>query len=310
MNIGQGESLSLRSRLISAPLRINKSLSGLITFSPRVLRWFLHSQTWFFSKLTPSFGVKINRSKFGGVPGVSYIPKKQSKPNTKIVYLHGGGYCVGSSLTTHRIGLRNLAKITGSICHSIDYRLAPENPYPGAIDDALSAWLEIVEKNPESTLILSGDSAGGGLSLALMMRLRDEGHKLPDGAVLFSPWTNLTCESETYTTKAKADPMLSQKMAITCAGHYALTSADKKNPYISPIFGDFNGLPRTLILVGGQEILLDDSRIVGENANAAGSDFEVDIWPNMFHDWWLFGSFIPESKQCLLKVADWIHSGE
>ena len=84
----------------------------------------------------------------------------------------------------------------------------------------------------------------------------------------------------------------------------------KKNPYISPIFGDFNGLPRTLILVGGQEILLDDSRIVGEYAIAAGSDFEVDIWPNMFHDWWLFGSFIPDSKQCLLKVADWIHSGE
>jgi monoterpene epsilon-lactone hydrolase len=310
VNIGLGESLSLRSRLISIPLRTNKLLSRITTLSPKAIRWTLHPQTWFFSKLIPSFAVKTNRATFGGVPGVSFIPKKQSHPNTKIVYLHGGGYCIGSSLTTHRIGLRNLAKVTGSICHSIDYRLAPENPYPSALDDALAAWLEIVENNPESTLILSGDSAGGGLSLALMMRLRDEGHKLPDGAVLFSPWTNLTCESETYASKAKADPMISPKMPIVCAEHYAPSPTDKRNPYVSPIFGDFNGLPRTLILVGGQEILLDDSRIVGEHAKAAGADFEVDIWPNMFHDWWLFGSFIPESKQCLLKVADWIHSGE
>ena len=310
MNIGPGESLSLRSRLISIPLRINKSLSKFIPLSPKIVRWLIHPPTWVFSKPTLSFAVKTQRSTFGGVPGVSFTPVKQSNPDTKIVYLHGGGYCIGSSLTTHRIGLRNLAKVTGSICYSIDYRLAPENPYPGAIDDALAAWLDIVETNPQSKLILSGDSAGGGLSLALMMRLRDEGHRLPDGAVLFSPWTNLTCESESYVTKAKADPMLSQKMAISCARHYAPTAADKKNPYVSPIFGDFKGLPRTLILVGEQEILLDDSRIVGEHAIAAGGDFEVDIWPAMFHDWWLFGSMIPESKQCLLKVAGWIHSGQ
>ncbi|PDH27551.1 MAG: alpha/beta hydrolase [Marine Group II euryarchaeote MED-G33] len=300
--------MSLRSRLISQPLRINKLLARVFPLYPKVVRWTVHPQTWFFAKLTPAFGVKTHRSTFGGVPGVSFVPKKQTQPDTKIVYLHGGGYCIGSSLTTHRIGLRNLAKITGSICHSIDYRLAPENPHPAALDDALSAWLDIAEKNPESTLILSGDSAGGGLSLALMMRLRDEGHKLPDGAVLFSPWTNLTCDSETYQTLAKADPMLSPRMAIGCADFYAPSPSEKNNPYISPIFGDFKDLPRTLILVGGQEILLDDSRIVGEHAKTAGANFEVDIWPNMFHDWWLFGSLIPESKQCLMKVADWIHS--
>jgi monoterpene epsilon-lactone hydrolase len=310
VNTGLGESLSVRSRLVSHTLRISKLLSRIFIPAPKIVRWSLHPQTWFFANLTPSFGVKTHRSIFGGVPSVSFVPKKQSQPETKIVYLHGGGYCIGSSMTTHRIGLRNLAKITGSICHSIDYRLAPENPYPAALDDALTAWLEIVENNPKSKLILSGDSAGGGLSLALMMRLRDEGHKLPDGAVLFSPWSNLTCESETYVTQAKADPMLSPRMPIACADYYAPGPIDKKDPYISPIFGDFKGLPRTLILVGGQEILLDDSRIVGKHAEAAGANFEVDIWPSMFHDWWLFGSLIPESKQCLLKVADWIHSGE
>ena len=95
-----------------------------------------------------------------------------------------------------------------------------------------------------------------------------------------------------------------------CAGHYVPDSTNRQNPYISPVFGDFTGLPRTLILVGDREILLDDSRKVGEKAKTAGVDIEVDIWPGMFHDWWLFGASVPESKQCLRKVAEWIHSGE
>ena len=310
MSIGLGESLSLRSRMVSALLRPNKLLYRIFRPSPKSIRRFIHPQAWLASKLSPSFGIRIESKTFGGVPGISFVPKNIHNSKTVIVYLHGGGYCFGSSLTTHRIGLRNLAKVTGSICHSIDYRLAPENPYPAALDDALAAWLEIVETHRESTLILSGDSAGGGLSLALMMRLRDEGHKLPHGAVLFSPWTNLVCDSESYVTKGKKDPMLLTPMALAAAGHYAPPPIDKMNPYISPIYGDFSNLPRTLILVGEQEILLDDSRIVGKHANVAGSKFTVDIWPNLFHDWWLFGSLLPETNQCLQKVSDWIQSSE
>ena len=292
--------------MISTLLRPNKYLYGIFRPSPKMLRFHLHPQTWLAGKLFTSFAVRTKRTQFNGVRGVTFTPKKILRPNTLIVYLHGGGYCFGSSLTTHRIGLTNLSKITGSICHSIDYRLAPENPYPAAMDDAFSAWQDIVGKNPDSKIILAGDSAGGGLSLALMMRLRDEGQKLPDAAVLFSPWTDLTCDTETYQTKAKADPMFLPHMPKHCARNYVPKSVDKTDPYISPIFGNFSGLPRTLIFVGEQEILLDDSRIVGERAEAAGVEILVDIWPTMFHDWWLFGSFIPESKQCLEKLADWI----
>ncbi len=309
MNIGQGEPLSVRSRLVSAFLRPNKLLYRIFRPSPKSIRRFIHPQAWFASKLAPSFGTQIESRTYGGVPGVCFVPKCDSNPKTVIVYLHGGGYCIGSSLTTHRIGLRNLARLTGCVCHSIDYRLAPENPHPAALDDALKAWLYIAEKHPDSNIILSGDSAGGGLSLSLMMRLRDEGRQLPYAAVLFSPWTNLLCDSETYETKAKLDPMLLTQAAMAVAEHYAPSPLDKKDPYVSPIYGDFTGLPRTLILVGDQEILLDDSRIVGERARAAGSDFTVDIWPNMFHDWWLFGSILPESKKCLCRVSDWIQSG-
>ncbi|MDG1525382.1 MAG: alpha/beta hydrolase [Candidatus Thalassarchaeaceae archaeon] len=303
--------MSIRSTFVSTFfLRPNKILYRLFHPSPSVIRFVIHPQTWFWGNLLSPFGVRLENSHYGKIPGVIFTPKKNTQQNIIFVYLHGGGYCIGSSRTTHRIGLSNLAKTTSCIIHSIDYRLAPTHPYPAALDDATEAWKAIVADNPESQIILSGDSAGGGLSLALMMRLRDEGFRLPDAAVLFSPWADLTCSSKTYKTLAKADPMIHPAIPNHCAGHYVPDSVDRNSPYVSPIFGDFKGLPRTLILVGGKEILLDDSRIVGEHAVAAGADFEVDIWPNMFHDWWLFGPFIPETKQCLLKVADWIHSRE
>jgi monoterpene epsilon-lactone hydrolase len=261
---------------------------------------------WAASKLFGPFGIKTKKDRFGGIPGMTFNPKKNTRKDTIIVFLHGGGYCIGSSNTTHRIGLANFSKITSCTIHSVDYRLAPKHPYPAALDDAVEAWKAIVTDNPDCQIILSGDSAGGGLSLALMMRLRDAEVRLPDAAVLFSPWTDLTCSSQTYAKFAREDPMIHRKITNDCANHYVPDTFDKKNPLISPIFGDFTGLPRILILVGGREVLLDDSRLVGENAASAGVDIEVDIWPDMFHDWWLFGSVVPEAKQCLQKVADWI----
>ena len=299
--------MSIRSALVSTfLLRPNKTLYRLFRPSPSIIRFFVHPQTWFWGKLLSPFGVRTENTHYGNVPGVTFTPKKNVRPNTIFVFLHGGGYCIGSSRTTHRIGLANLSKTTSCTIHSIDYRLAPSHPYPAALDDAIHAWKTIVADNPDSQIILGGDSAGGGLSLALMMRLRDEESRLPDAAVLFSPWTDLTCSSQTYRTMAKADPMIPTTATNHCAGHYVPDSANRKNPYISPMFGDFTGLPRTLILVGDREILLDDSRKVGEKAKAAGVEIEVDIWPGMFHDWWLFGVAVPESKQCLRKVAEWI----
>jgi acetyl esterase/lipase len=307
VNIGLGDYLSIRSALVSTfVLRPNKTIYRLLRPSPPLARFVIHPQTWFAGKLFSPFGVRTENTHFGDVPSVTFTPKKNVRPNTIFVFLHGGGYCIGSSRTTHRIGLANLAKTTSCVCHSIDYRLAPADPYPAALEDAAKAWQAIVAENPDSQIILSGDSAGGGLSLALMMHLRDEGSRLPDAAVLFSPWTDLTCSSPTYKTLAKADPMLARVIPDDCAGHYVPESVNRKDPYISPMFGDFTGLPRTLILVGDREVLLDDSRKVGEKAKNAGVDIEVDIWPGMFHDWWLFGQSVPESKQSLRKVAEWI----
>ena len=299
--------MSIRSALTSTfILRPNKVLYRLFRPTPSTVRFVIHPQTWFWGKLLGSFGVRLENRNFGNVAGVTFTPKKNVRPNTIFVFLHGGGYCIGSSRTTHRIGLANLSKTTSCIIHSIDYRLAPNHPYPAALEDAAEAWKAIVADNPDSQIILSGDSAGGGLSLALMMHLRDEGYRLPDAAVLFSPWTDLTCSSQTYNTLAKADPMVHPDMPNHCAEYYAPDSVDRNHSSVSPMFGDFTGLPRTLILVGDKEILLDDSRKVGEKAERQGVEIEVDIWTGMFHDWWLFGALVPESKQCLRKVAEWI----
>jgi len=298
--------LSLRGNLVSALIRPNKLLYRILKPSAKIIRWYVHPLSWVCAKIFAPFGVRVTRDQFSGVSGVTFTPKKHSNPDTLIVFFHGGGYCFGSSLTTHRVGLTSLSKITGSICHSIDYRLAPEHPHPAALDDAKAAWREILARNPNSKIILSGDSAGGGLCLALMMFLRDSKEKLPDGAVLFSPWTDLNCESESYSSKAKVDPMFIPKMTRDCSNYYVPKTVDRNHPYISPVFGDFTGLPRMLIMTGENEILLDDSKRIGEKAEEAGVEINVEIWPAMFHDWWLFGGFIPETKQCLNNFADWM----
>lgn len=289
-------------------IRPNKLLYNLFRPSAKFVRYYVHPQSWIGGLIFSSFGIKVKRDNFSGIPGAIFTPSKNVNTKSIIVYLHGGGYCFGSSLTTHKVGLTRLAKQTRLVCYSVDYRLAPEHQYPAALDDALIAWNHIVSQNPNCNIILAGDSAGGGLSLALMMYLRDNNKRLPDGLMLFSPWTDLTCSGETYQTKAKYDPMFTTNMPKDSAKNYVPEDIKKTDPYVSPLYGSFTNLPRTLILVGENEILLDDSRLFAQKANESGVDIEIDIWPNMFHDWWLFGSFIPETIQVLDKAANWINN--
>jgi acetyl esterase/lipase len=289
-------------------IRPNKLLYNLFRPSAKFVRYYIHPQAWIGGLVFSSFGIKVKRDNFSGIPGAIFTPRKNVNTKSIIFYLHGGGYCFGSSLTTHKVGLTKLAKQTRSVCYSVDYRLAPEHQYPAALDDALTAWKHIVSQNRNCNIILAGDSAGGGLGLALMMYLRDNNEQLPDGLVLFSPWTDLTCSGETYETKAKYDPMFSTNMPKDSANIYVPEDVKKTDPYVSPLYGNFTNLPRTLVLVGDNEILLDDSRLFAQKAEESGVDIEIDIWPSMFHDWWLFGSFIPETRLVLDKVANWINN--
>ncbi len=305
----RGVGMSIRSTLVSEfILRPNKLLYRLFRPSPKTIRSIIHPLSSIGNFLTlPSRGVLSEREDFDGVPGFVYHPKKKRDSRRILVYLHGGGYCWGSSLSTHRIGLSNLARITGISVYCVEYRLAPEHQFPAALDDSRKAWNDIVCRFPESEVLLAGDSAGGGLSLSLMMEIRNDGGKLPDAAILFSPWTDLTCSSESYNTKASAEPMFPRAAPEDHARLYVPEEIDNSIPEISPVNGSFKGLPRMLIIVGEREILLDDSTRVGDKASGEGVDVRLDIWPKMFHDWWLFGFLVPESGKCLREVARWIH---
>ena len=145
--------MSVRGSLVSALIRPGKLFYRIFRPSARMVRLYVHPQAWLGAKLFGPFGVGVEKKMFAGVPGVTFRPKKNPRDDKLIVYLHGGGYCFGSSLTSHRMGLTTMCKITNFVCHSIDYRLAPENPYPAALDDAVASWRHIVEKNPKKNLL-------------------------------------------------------------------------------------------------------------------------------------------------------------
>jgi len=225
-----------------------------------------------------------------------------SRGDHVVLYLHGGAYMMGS-LATHGELMARIARACRCRVLGIDYRLAPEFPAPAALDDALAAyrWL-LAQGVAPARLMLGGDSAGGGLALATLMALRDGGEPLPAGALLLSPWTDLSGSGASMTARAEADPMLDaaflrEAAALYCAG------TDPRAPGVSPHFGDFCGLPPLLIQAGDAEILLDDSTRAAAAARSAGARVELAVWSGAFH---VFQSFpqLPESTEALAMIGE------
>ncbi|PWR25629.1 alpha/beta hydrolase [Zavarzinia aquatilis] len=222
-----------------------------------------------------------------------------------LLYLHGGGYCLGS-LNTHRRLAWSIAKAAGITSLAIDYRLAPEAPFPAAVDDALAAYRHLLDRGmAPSRIAVAGDSAGGGLSLALMLAARDAGLPLPGAAFLISPWADLTNSLPTIASKAAEDPMISKARLDGFAGAY-LGGADALQPLASPLNGDFAGLPPVLIHVGTAECLLDDSVTVAGRLGAAGVDTRLEIWPDMIHVWHFFAPMLGEGRDAIAAAGTWI----
>ena len=224
-------------------------------------------------------------------------------PRTRVLYLHGGSYTAGS-LASHRSFASRIAAGCSAEVVTAHYGLAPEHPYPEGINDAQAVYLALLaESGPDDLLLLMGDSAGGGLSAGLLVRLRDEGTKMPDGAVLFSPWLDLTLSGPSITELADADPMLTAKALAESAAAYAGTQL--KLGETSPLFADLTGFPPILLFAGTAEILLDDSRVFAERLRAAGIPFELVVGEGLIHVW-PFVDGLPESTEALAKVADWV----
>ena len=249
----------------------------------------------------PPADTETRRDMLGGI-AARRIATPRSLPGRHILFLHGGGYVTGSPELYRHITWRFAAAADAELV-AIDYRLAPDHPFPAALDDAEAAWAGLLAAgaDPRRAAVL-GDSAGGGLALALGLRLRDEGAPLPAAIVALSPWTDLALSGPSLIRNAAADPMQNAADLPYLAGLY-LAGADPRNPYASPLYGDPAGLPPTLIQVGGDEILRDDAVRMAERMRAAECAATLEIWPRMPHVWHAFAPLMPEANWAIARVG-------
>ena len=234
-----------------------------------------------------------------------WIQEEQSVKDYVIVYAHGGGLTEGSANTTREFGAR-LTKIFRIPILIVDYRLAPENPFPAALQDIKTVYRNLIKHRykPEQ-IIFGGDSNGGGLALSTLVALRDEEVSLPSCLFLISPVVDLSFSGESMTTRAELDPFTSKEALIYCAQLYT-QGKDIRLPLISPLFADLSGLPPMLIQVGDHEILLSDSVRLADKANQSGSVAKLKIWETMWHVWHYYAN-LPEAEQAIEEIRDFLY---
>jgi len=248
---------------------------------------------------TPS-DVRIVSATLAGVSGERVESRPESNAGV-LLYLHGGGY-FACSARTHRPYTTFFAQC-GFRVFAPDYRLAPEHPFPAAVIDAVAAWRAVrAEAGAATPIFIAGDSAGGGLALAAMLKLRDEGGALPAAAALFSPLTDLAGLGESRRFNDKHCAMF-HGAGLARAAEFYMAGGDPRDPFASPLYADLHGLPPLLIHVGGHETLLDDSKLLAERARAAGVPVALTVWPVVPHVWQLFHPFVPEGRQSLAAAA-------
>ncbi len=234
---------------------------------------------------------------------VLWVVAPEAVPARVLLYFHGGGYTLGS-VTSHRDLMARLGAAARCRVLGVNYRLAPEARFPAPVDDALAVYQWLTRGGvPPSQIAVGGDSAGGGLAAALLLRLRDAGGALPAAAVLLSAWTDLTAQGESYVTRAAADPLHQRAMILATARQYLGADGDAANPLASPLFGDLAGLPPCLLQVGDRETVLDDSTRFAARALAAGVRADLEVYPNMIHVFQQFAAEIPEAHQAIAAIG-------
>lgn len=249
--------------------------------------------------------VALDEVEVGGVPCQRLTPGKRAGQKAAagvVVYFHGGGYVSGSPVT-HRELMARLAWAAGVPVVGVRYRRAPEHPFPAAYEDCSAAFRAAAKGDlGEGPVALAGDSAGGGLAVALARELRQKGEGLPAGLLLFSPWVDLTLSGESITGRARQDKILQPLLLERTASLY-LDGADPKDPRVSPLFTSLEGLPPTLIQVGTAELLLDDALRLARRLESYGVTVELKVWEAMVHVWHLYAGLIPEGRQAIEEAA-------
>jgi epsilon-lactone hydrolase len=256
------------------------------------------------SILPTASGVRVTRAEVCGLAAEWHEPSA-ARETGLLLYLHGGAYVMGSC-ATHRKLVSHIARAAGIRALVPEYRLAPEYPFPAALDDSLGVYRSLVrDGHAAANILLAGDSAGGGLALATLLALRDAGDPLPAAACLLSPWLDLAGTGDSVTTRAARDPWFDPADMPAAAAHYC--SSDRfRDPLVSPVYGDLAGLPPLYIQVGSDEILLSDSTRAAEKVRAAGGVVEIEIWPGMWHVFQAFVGEMPESRAAISAIGDFV----
>ncbi len=253
-------------------------------------------------------GVTFTAVDAGGVPA-EWNDAEGVRQDRVLIYYHGGGYCMGS-LNTHRGHTARISQLANLRVLAVDYRLGPEHPHPAAVEDAVTAYRFVLNQGiaPGKTA-LAGDSAGGGLTVAALLAIRDRGLPLPACGAGISSWTDLTASGDSIKTKAKEDPIIGGTDALQLMVEaYVGLDGDRKAPLASPLFADLSGLPPLLLQVGTAEVLLDDSTRLAERAEAAGVDVTLKVWQDMFHVWHAFAELLPEGMEATQELADYVNA--
>ncbi|HEY4173238.1 MAG TPA: alpha/beta hydrolase [Rhodopila sp.] len=255
-------------------------------------------------------GWRVRRETAAGLNGEWIEPEAEDHParGRCILYLHGGAY-IAMAAWSYRTITSRLATWSDTRVFALDYRLAPEHPFPAALDDAVAAYRALVAAGiPAERIVVAGDSAGGGLALALLVALRDAGDALPAGAALMSPWTDLAATGQSLIDNNQSDSMFYGAWVAAVAVHYLGGTTPATDPLASPFYADLTGLPPLLIQVSGSEVLLDDSRRVAENARRVGMTVTERIWPGLPHVWQFFAVILPEARAALREMAAFVRS--
>ncbi len=290
---------SINSRLIGVVVRLNRALF----YRPR---FPVKYQRFAMSRISPNLmvsprGVGFEPLTAGGLRAAWIVPEGADSDRV-ILYLHGGGYVIGS-LQSHRKLVGRIATAAGCRALMVEYRLAPENRFPAAVDDAVSAYRWLLGQGyAPGRIVIAGDSAGGGLTAATLVALRDAGDPMPAAAAMLSPWADLEVTGESAKAMARKDPLVTVEGLKGWAGLY-LGDTDCRGPLASPIYADLTGLPPMLIQVGTSEILLDDSRRLADRARRDGVTVELDVWDDMYHVWHFFCPLVPESRDAVRKLG-------
>ncbi len=249
-------------------------------------------------------GAAVERFNIEGIPA-AWIYADYAEQDKIVLYLHGGGYVLGG-IDSHQMLCILMAQTLKMKILLPEYRLAPESPFPAAVDDALTAYRWLLAQGYNSkNIIISGDSAGGGLSLAAVLSLRDAGQPLPAAVVCMSPWADLTFKGNSYITKEKSEVILREDVLREWASAY-VGKEKSDHRLISPVNADFHGFPPLLIQVGSDEILLDDSLALTEKAKAQGVNVTLKVWDDLWHVWQALGELIPESRQAFEEMGQFV----